>query len=33
MWRFGAPGIALSTTLTNVVALLFLRWRLSRKEI
>lgn len=33
MWRFGAPGIALSTTLSNVVALLFLRWRLSRKEI
>lgn len=33
MWRFGAPGIALSTTLCNVFALVFLQWRFSRKEL
>jgi len=31
MWRMGAAGIALSTTLTQVFAFVFLSWNFSRK--
>lgn len=31
MWRWGAAGIALSTSITQVFALLFLRWRFARR--